>query len=123
IMSLLLFGRSLDELDSDQVTLLQNRTREMAAALAASKLEAGLSRQLGVDMVTIRQGQGPSDQSSVVVGKYLSRRALLKYEQVIESGMGFMINLEYTLLRQLKLETLVGSENQSAVELNWSTEY
>jgi len=123
IMSVLLFGRTLDELSSDQTGFLQKRAADVAASLGTSQLEARLSRQLGVDMVTIGKGKGGNGKTSLIVGKYLSRNVLLKYEQALEESSVFFINLEYFLTRHLKLETLIGRQSQSALEVNWSKDY
>jgi translocation and assembly module TamB len=120
IVSFLLFGRQLNELDSDQVSLLQRRVADAAASYGTAQLEARMSRQLGVDMVTIRRGQS---SNALVIGKYLSRRALLRYEQTLEEETLMFLNLEYFLNRHLKLETLIGSRNRSGLEVTWTTEY
>lgn len=123
IIAFMLFGRPLDELDSDQMNLLQRRAADFAASYGTAQLEARLSRQLGVDMVTIRRGQSGNGASALVLGKYLSRRALLRYEQSLETTALFFVNLEYFLNRHLKIETMIGSRNQSGIEFNWTTEY
>jgi len=114
----ILFGAPLDKLDSSQTRSLAG---EVAKSIAASRLEASVASQLGVDMITVTQGR--SEQESLIVGKYITRRALLKYEQALRSTGTFFLNLEYTLTRTLKLETLYGSDSQNAIELNWGREY
>jgi hypothetical protein len=123
IMSLLVFGRTADELDNDQVDLLGRRATDIAAAFGTSKLEMQLAQQLGVDMVRIGRESGGGDGSSLVIGKYISPKVLLKYEQVLEERTRFFVNLEYFLTRHFKVETLIGHQSQSAVELNWTSDY
>jgi translocation and assembly module TamB len=123
IMSVLLFGRPLDELNSDQANLVQRRAADIATAFGMAQLEARIARQLGVDMVSIQRGSGEERRSSLVIGKYISRRALLKYEQALEEWGSFFINLEYFLTQRVKVETLIGRQSQSAIEVNWTKEY
>jgi autotransporter translocation and assembly factor TamB len=123
IMSLLVFGRTTDELDNDQVDLLGSRAKDIAAAFGTSKLETKLAQQLGVDMVRIGKESGNGGGSSLIIGKYISPRVLLKYEQVLEERTRFFVNLEYFLTRHFKVETLIGHQSQSAVELNWTKDY
>ncbi|MFH1843794.1 MAG: translocation/assembly module TamB domain-containing protein [bacterium] len=123
IMSILLFGRPLTELSSDQLGLVQQRATEVVALFGTARLEAQLSQQLGVDMVTIQQRQDEGEGSSLVIGKYLSRRALLKYEQALAELSTYFINLEYYLNRHFKVETTISRQSQSGLELNWSHEY
>jgi len=123
IMSVLLFGEPLDHLNSDQVDLVQRRSMDVAAALGAAQLETRLARQLGVDMLTIGRGGREGGRRSLVLGKYISRRVLLKYEQALEEWGSFFINLEYFLTQRVRLETLIGSQSQSGLEVNWTTDY
>jgi hypothetical protein len=123
IFSLLLFGRSIDELNSDQVDLLQRRATDLVASYGAAKLETGIARRLGVDMLTVRRAEGEKRRSSLVIGKYLSRRVLLRYEQVLEEQINFLINLEYFLSRHFRLETVFGRESQSGLGIKWITDY
>lgn len=123
IMSLVLFGRPLDELNTDQANLVQRRAADIAAAFGTAQLEARIARQLGVDVVSIQRAKGEDRRRSLVLGKYVSRRALLKYEQALEEWGSFFVNLEYFLTEQVKVETLIGRQSQSALEVNWTRDY
>jgi translocation and assembly module TamB len=123
IMSSLLFGKAVGELDTGQAGLLENRASQIATTYAAGELQERLSRQLGVDLVSIRTADKEGGKSTVVLGKYLSPRVLLKYEQALNEASTFFVNLEYLLNRRFKVETLIGSNYQSGVELNWSVDY
>ncbi|MFH1279037.1 MAG: translocation/assembly module TamB domain-containing protein [Candidatus Eisenbacteria bacterium] len=123
ILSFLVFGRPVDELDNDQMGLLQRRATEVATSFGMAEIESRLARQLGVDMVTIRRGRNGGKGNSVMIGKYITRKVLLKYEQALENRESFYVNLEYFLSRHLKVETLFGHQNQSGAELTWSADY
>lgn len=120
IMAFLLFGRPLGELSSNQMDLLQSRAIDVAASYPLAKLEERLSRSLGVDMMSIRRAEGTDTQSTLIVGKYLTPRALLKYEQALDSATSFYINLEYMLSQHFKLQTLTGTQGTSGIEVGWS---
>ncbi len=123
IISFLLFGKSIDNLDHDQANLLQRRASEIATSFGLAQLEARLARQLGVDMVSIQKSKRDERQKSLIIGKYISRRALLKYEQVLEEQASFFVNLEYFLTRNFKIETILGKQHQSGIEADWTKEY
>jgi autotransporter translocation and assembly factor TamB len=123
IMSLLVFGRTMDQLDNDQMALLGSRAADIATAFGTAQLEAKLARQLGVDVLRIKTESEQAGGSSVVIGKYISTRVLLKYEQALGDRARFFVNLEYLLTQHFRLETLIGHESQSAVELNWTKEH
>ncbi|NNE09532.1 MAG: translocation/assembly module TamB, partial [Gemmatimonadetes bacterium] len=122
IMSFLLFGRPLEELNNNQVDLVQRRATDIATVFGTGKLEAKLADQLGVDLVRIRSTSGDSGGTSLVLGKYVSRKVLLEYEQAIESSV-FFISLDYILSRHFRIRTLYGQSDQSGMEVNWFNEY
>lgn len=120
IVSYLLFGRPVGELDSGQSDLLETRATEIAASLGIANLEALVARQLGVDMVRIRRQDG---ESSLLLGKYLSPKILLQYEQGVDAERDTRLNLEYQLTRGFKIDTLFGRESQSGIGLTWERNY
>jgi len=122
IMSFLVFGKRLDELDSDQTTFVKSRALEVAKSSAAAKLEERLSRELGLDMLTVREKEDGGG-TELVMGKYINQRALLRYEQTIEKSLGFMINLEYWLARNFRIITHMGDGSHSGIEMDWSKDY
>jgi autotransporter translocation and assembly factor TamB len=123
IMSVLVFGETMDKLDGDQTQLVAQRAAAIAATYGSAELAAELAGPLGVDMLQINPaGSGQEGASSVTVGKYLSPRTLLKYEQALDSGAGFFVTLQYLLTRTITLETLVGTR-QSGAQVNWIKDY
>ena len=86
ILAYLLFGRRLDDLDSAQVGLLEERTVDVARQFAASRIEAEVSKRLGVDLVRIHGG---GRRTTLTLGKYLSPRALVKLEQALGGDVVF----------------------------------
>lgn len=74
-------------------------------------------------MVGLEQSAETADRASLVVGKYLSPRVLLKYVQDLEAGQGYSVNVEYWLKGGLRLMTSTSRYNQSGMELNWSHDY
>jgi hypothetical protein len=123
IMAYLVFGKRLDELDSDQTTFVRSRALELAKSSALAKLEDRLSRELGVDLLTVKQGDGQGGKGSIVVGKYISSRALVRFEQALDAALGYMITLEYWLARNFVLLTYLSHIEQSGLEINWTRDY
>ena len=123
IIASLLFGKPLDQLDSGQENLLQERARQILAAFSAVALQDQLSTSLGVDLITYNQAAAEDESDSLIIGKYLSPRALLKYEQIFGYETAFFVRLDYTLNRALRVETSVGQGAPSGVELKWAREY
>lgn len=121
IMAMLLFGRPLNELSSDQEGLVQERATDLVTAYGTAQLEARLSQQLKVDMINLKRGSGGDD--ALVIGKHLHQKVLLKYEQELDAWSSFLVNLEYFFSRHVKLETMISRHDQSAAAVNWSMEY
>ncbi|HMB71914.1 MAG TPA: translocation/assembly module TamB domain-containing protein, partial [bacterium] len=123
VVSYLLFGRASDDLDREQTGLLQSQASAALQLYAMPGLQRELGTRLGLDVVQVRQRDDESEQMSVVVGKYLSPRALLKYDQGLDRSDDFTIDLEYWLTKHLRVDTTTSRQNQSGVILNWSTDY
>ncbi len=123
IMSLLLFGQTMSDLDGSQSDLLQERTAEILMVFGSRKLEGEMSKRLGVDMFTFQQSTRDPNETALMVGKYLNSKTMLKYEQGLENTANFLINLEYRLTRRFSIETFIDQDSETGLELNWSNEY
>ena len=121
IMAMLLFGRPLDDLSGDQEGLVRQRATDLVTAFGTAQLEARLSQQLKVDLVTLNRNAEGGD--ALVIGKYIHQNVLLKYEQVLDEWSSSFVNLEYYLSRHIKVETMISRHAQSAASLNWTFEY
>lgn len=122
IVSALLFGRPLDELDEGQSQLLAQRTQDIAAAYGAQVLSRRIGQRLGVDLVSIEPGTD-GGAASLVLGQYLSPDVIVQYEQVLEEGAASLVRLEYTITRALRLETTASQGEHSGIEIQWQKDY
>ena len=61
--------------------------------------------------------------SSLVLGKYLSPRVLLSYEQFLDADTSFRVRLEYALSRSFQVQSTVGQGDASGIDLLWSRDY
>ncbi len=123
IFSVLLFGKPLFDLDSGQQGLLASRAGDVLAMYGAVKLQDSLSKQFGVDIITYGQGADPESQSSLIVGKYLSPKVLMKYEKVLDKESAYFVHLNYTLDRNFKIETTYSQGGKSGVAVKWHKDY
>lgn len=132
IMGVLLFGRPLGELDDDQRGGVQSESnagqqlRQNLAGLAMVFGTAGLQNQMsntfGVDMVEV--GSGSAGDATVMVGKFINPKLMLKYHHSLEKSGTYFLTMEYTLSRIFKLVTTYGQgEEDSGLELKWSRRY
>lgn len=124
IMSLVVFGIPMNDLNTAQFNLLKNRASEVATTYATSQLTSRLSRQLGVDILSVQETTGPQSQtqSALVVGKYLNPKVLVKYQQTLAQGGSILLNLEYYLTRRWTFASVIGWETGSGLEIRWTDE-
>ena len=132
IMSLLLFGQTSSDLDPDQRQRMgaepsaQDQLRRNLAGLAmvlgTSNIQDSLGASLGLDMVEL--GAEEDGGNLLTVGKFLTPRVLLKYNQSLEKGGAYFMTLDYSLSRFFKLVSTYGQgEEESGVELKWTRRY
>ncbi len=123
IISGLLFGRPMSDLDSGQAEMMEARSREILASYGSAVLGTQMARQLGVDVITIKHGEGAGDASRLMVGKYLSPRVMVSYKQVLSSRSAFYVSLSYLLRSYLKVMTTASQSAESGIELMLWKEY
>lgn len=123
IMSTLLFGKPLHDLDGGQQNLVTSRAGEVLAMYGSVKLQDSLSRQLGIDVISYSQGNGTDSRASLTVGKYLSPKVLMRYEKVLDQSNSYYVHLSYSLNRNFKLESTYSEGGNSGLTLGWNKEY
>ena len=82
-LALLMLGRNFDELGRDDTALVQQ-----AALALLSGEDGGIALKFGLDNLSLRQGSGETKQTIVTVGKQLSERLYVGYEQGVASTLG-----------------------------------
>jgi len=101
IIAVLLFGRPANDLDSDQ----RGRAHE----------ENNPGAQMGSDS---------NGDSTIMVGKFITPRVLLKYNQSLEKSGTYFMTMEYRLSQYFKLLSTYGQgEEASGLELKWTRRY
>jgi translocation and assembly module TamB len=103
-LALLMLGRNFDELGRDDTALVQQ------AALALLSGEDGsIAQRFGLDNLSLRQGTGETKQTIVTVGKQISERLYVGYEQGVSSALG-TIELIYRISPRFTLRAQAGAD-------------
>ena len=125
IISVLLFGKTSDELDEGQSGLMAERAAQVAIAYGSVELQERLAKQLGVDVLSIAPSSGDNDKSSLTVGKYLNPKVMVRYEQVLSEESAFYVHLDYALTesQDWKLHSQVSQGEASGVEVKWEKDW
>ncbi len=111
-----MLGRASDGLGRNDTALLQRA----AVALLAGEGEAptdAFMRSLGIDEVSLRQGDGDVRETVITVGKQLSRRWYLGYERGVNATTGTW-QLIYRIAQRFTLRAQSGED--SALDVIWT---
>jgi len=123
IVSVLLFGSGVDNLDDNQADLVKKRSTEMIASLGAAKLQEEIGGELGVDVVTVKSTGADSEGSAVSLGKYLNPRTLLSYAYPLDSQSPAFVSLEYFLKGRFVVQSMYDNEGLGSLGVGWSKDY
>jgi translocation and assembly module TamB len=116
-LSWLVLGRASDGLGRNDTALLQRA----AIALFAGEGEAptdALMKSLGIDEVSLRQGEGDVRETVISIGKQLSRRWYVGYERGVNATTGTW-QLIYRIAQRFTLRAQSGQENALDVIWTW----
>jgi translocation and assembly module TamB len=115
----LLLGHGSDSLGSADTALLQNAAMALLAGNGQSSSDK-LIKTLGLDEVSVRQGEASADSSTrdtiVHLGKQISKRWYVGYERSINATTGSW-QLVYRIAQRFTLRAQTGDDN--ALELIW----
>ena len=116
-LSWLVLGRAPDGLGRSDTALLQRA----AVALLSGEGEAptdALLKSLGIDEISLRQGDGEVRETVITLGKQLSRRWYVGYERGVNATSGTW-QLIYRIAQRFTLRAQSGRENSLDVIWVW----
>jgi translocation and assembly module TamB len=116
-LSWLALGRAPDGLGRNDTALLQRA----AVALLAGEGEAptdALMKSLGIDDISLRQGDTDVRETVISVGKQLSRRWYIGYERGVNATTGTW-QLTYRIAQRFTLRLQSGLDNAADVIWTW----
>jgi translocation and assembly module TamB len=117
----LVLGHGLESSGQQEFVLLQVAAGALLSQAESVNLQAKLASTLGIDVFDVRGGSGEDLTSTVVsVGKRLSSRATLSYEQSLD-GLSQVVKVLYQLTPRVRLEAQAGQ--QSSFDVFYTREY
>jgi len=120
-LSWLVLGHGLDQGGQQEFALLQIAAGALMSQTESVNFQAQLADALRVDTFEVRAGEGEDLTSTVVsVGKRLSSRAILSYEQSLD-GLSQVVKVLYQLSSRVRLEAQAGQ--QSSFDVFYTREY
>ncbi len=132
VIAVLLFGQPANDLDNSQRgeaskendpgAQLKDNLAALAVVFGGAGLQNKMSNSLGVDMVEM--GSDSQGDNTIMVGKFITPKILLKHNQSLEKSGTYYMTLEYALSRYFKFISTYGQgEEASGLELKWSKRY
>ena len=117
----LVLGHGLENSGQQEFVLLQVAAGALLSQTESVNFQAKLADALGIDSFDVRAGSGEDLTSTVVsVGKRLSSRATLAYEQSLD-GLSQVVKVLYQLTPRVRLEAQAGQ--QSSFDVFYTLEY
>jgi translocation and assembly module TamB len=122
ILSVLLFGKPVKELDRGERVDLQAQALKATSEFVASGLRQSVARRLGVDTLEVGFGEDPR-KARVEVGKYVSRDVFVSAAQEFGETQGQQYSIEYHLSPNWQLKSSTNSRGETGIDLFWRREY
>ena len=114
IISYIVFGASSNRLQNQQRAFMG----KFATAVAAGGISELLSSEIGLDLLSIQEGDRGFEDSTLKVGSYVTRDIFVGYERSPSktsldqtTQMRNKLNLEWRLNRRFSIESQMGGEN------------
>ena len=120
-LSWLVLGHGLEGGGQQEFALLQIAAGALLSQAQSVNMQAQLADALRIDSFGVRAGEGEDLTSTVVsVGKRLSTRTMLSYEQSLD-GLSQVVKVLYQLSPHVRLEAQAGQ--QSSFDVFYTREY
>lgn len=113
-LSWLVLGRGLSSAGDTDVGALQSAAGALLSEGAKAGVQSRIASTFGLDTVSVGTSQDTLQQRIVTVGKQVSSRLYLSYQQGLESA-GSVVQVRYALSPKLSVEAEAGS--RSAISL------
>ncbi|MDQ1314786.1 MAG: translocation and assembly module TamB [Pseudomonadota bacterium] len=117
----LVLGHGLESGGEQEFALMQIAAGALLGQAESVGFQAQLADALGIETFSVRAGEGEDIAAAVVsVGKRLTSRAMLSYEQSID-GLNRVVKVLYQLSPHVRLEAQAGE--QSSFDVFYTREY
>lgn len=120
-LSWLILGHGMEGGGQREFALMQLAASGLLGQAESVNLQASIAETLGIDSISLRAGDGEDLATAVgSVGKRLSDRATLSYEQSLD-GLNQAVKLVYQLTRRIRLEAQAGQ--RSSLDAIYAIDY
>jgi translocation and assembly module TamB len=116
-LSWLVLGKGLDSAGTGDAGVLQAAAATLLSQSAAAGVQSRLSSTFGLENFSVGKSTDSLQQRIVTVGKQISARLYVSYEQGLESANS-VLHLRYTLTPKLTLEAEAGARSALSLFYN-----
>lgn len=122
ILARMLFGRESSRISPLQALTLARAVNNLRGGGSAFDLMGATRRLLRVDQIDIRTPEEEDEDTTVTVGKYVTDRVYVEYEQRVGAESG-RASVEVDLTPSIRLETTIGGDSDTGIGIRWTREY
>ncbi|MGH8007261.1 MAG: translocation/assembly module TamB domain-containing protein, partial [Candidatus Binatia bacterium] len=122
ILSVLAFGRPVEQLTGGEKASLQSRAVQATVGYVAADLRRSVADKLGVENLEVDVGSSLAE-SSIGVGKQVSRNIFVSTSQKLGNKQEREVAIEYHLIPGWQLKTSSTSKGHHGVDLFWEKRY
>jgi autotransporter translocation and assembly factor TamB len=124
-LSYMLFGRSTSDINSNQLSDLNNSAsqmmEQMTSSLISSKLSSTVGKSLGMDVIELR-GTDNWSKASLTGGKYFSDQLFVSFEKGFgkydaNETIPEILTVEYEVVKFLFFQLISGTDDRSGLNV------
>lgn len=118
-LSWLVLGQGLSTTSGAQLGMLQDAAGSLLTQGAAAGVQSQIASTLGLDAITVSRSQDTLQQRIVTLGKRVSSRLYVSYQQGLEVASSVVL-LRYTLSPRVTVEAETGTRSVFSLFYNFS---
>ena len=118
ILSVMMFGKTSNDLSGGQQKDLQNQAISMAGGYAASKVGQAVAQSLGLGELGVT-----TNSSGVGLGRYLTRNVYLSASQSSSNMQDRKAEIQYYLTPSISLDSSASTNYGNEIKLQWHKDY
>ena len=122
VLSVLLFGKTTDELSGNESEVLADQTAAIAGSYAAQGLTRSVAGTLGLDTLSVDAGGG-YEGTAITAGKYVADDIFVSLANTFGRESVVELRIEWQLLREWSLETSSDTLGRSGIDVFWRRRY
>lgn len=122
VLHYLVFGRDSESQPNGDDASLASNAGALAAGVAVNQITPLLEEALPIDSLELQLADDNSE-GRIAVGKYVSREIYVRYARTLSRNPVEELQLELRLDDHWRLETQTSSDENSGIDVIWTTDY